>query len=162
VVEVEAQICMVLDFVVIPSPSAGLDPLRRGITSVRASTLGPVYAAFMILSFHCAHDLAQGLRDGHGESRDADPPMDASGWHASNGAARAREERERDRRAASWAVRKRGTEVPTRSASSGEGEMERGVTPPPPSPPCAISSWPRRATSLSTGPSIGEHRSKCL
>jgi hypothetical protein len=49
VVEVEARIRMVLDSVVILSPSAGHDPLRRGITSVRVSILGPIFAAFMVL-----------------------------------------------------------------------------------------------------------------
>jgi hypothetical protein len=88
--------------VVIPSPGAGPDPLRRGIASVRVSTLGPISAVFTILSFHNTRDLVQGLRDDRDELRDADPPVDASGWearHASNKAMRAREERERDRRA---------------------------------------------------------------
>jgi hypothetical protein len=55
-----------------------------------------------------------------------------------------------------------GVEVPTRSASSSEGEMERGVTPPPPSPRCVVSSQPRGVASLLTGPSISERRSKHL
>jgi hypothetical protein len=53
----------------------------------------------MILSFHCACDLAQGLRCGHGESRGTDPPVDASGQearHALNGAVHACEEIERE------------------------------------------------------------------
>jgi hypothetical protein len=69
---------------------------------VRVSTLGPISAVFTILSFHNTRDLVQGLRDDRDELRDADPPVDASGWearHASNKAMRAREERERDRRA---------------------------------------------------------------
>jgi hypothetical protein len=140
---VEARIRMVLDFVVIPSPGAGPDPLRRGITSVRVSTPGPISAAFTIPSFHHACDLAQGLRDGRDELRDAGLATDASGWevrHALNRAAMACEERERDRRAASEAARKHGTEVPSRSASSGEGEMEQGTTLPPPSLPRPVSS----------------------
>jgi hypothetical protein len=145
VVEVKARICKVLDSVVTLSPDAVPDPLQRGIASVRVSILGPIPVAFMILSFHCARDLVQGLGDGCNESRDADAPVDASGWevrHASNGAARACEERERDRCATSQAMRKRGTEVPTRSASSGEGEMERRVTPPSLSPSHVIYSQP--------------------
>jgi hypothetical protein len=55
--EAEAQIHKVLDSTVIPSHDAGPDPLRRGITSVMVSTLGPVSTAFMILSFHCARDF---------------------------------------------------------------------------------------------------------
>jgi hypothetical protein len=37
-------------------------------------------------------------------------------------------------------ARKHGTEVPSRSASSGEGEMEQGTTLPPPSLPRPVSS----------------------
>jgi hypothetical protein len=47
-----------------------------------------------------------------------------------------------------------GDGVPTRSPSSGEGEMEWGVTQPPSSPP--------RMTSSQTGPSIRERWSKHL
>jgi hypothetical protein len=54
----EASIYRVLDLRVIPTPSASPVPLRRGIASARISTLGPVSTAFVILSFHCAHDLA--------------------------------------------------------------------------------------------------------
>jgi hypothetical protein len=43
------------------------------------SGLGPVKAVFTILSFHYAHDLAQGLGGGRGEPRDADPPTDPAG-----------------------------------------------------------------------------------
>jgi hypothetical protein len=57
-VEVEARIRKVLDTGVIPSPGAGPNPLHRGITSVRVSTLGPVSMAFAILSLHRSHDLA--------------------------------------------------------------------------------------------------------
>jgi hypothetical protein len=39
--------------------------------------------------------------------------------------------RERDRRVSSWAVKKRETKVPTRSMSSGEGDMGWGATLPP-------------------------------
>jgi hypothetical protein len=55
--EVEAQIHKVLDLGVNLNSGANPVPLRRGITSVRVSTLGPVSSAFMILSFHCACDL---------------------------------------------------------------------------------------------------------
>jgi hypothetical protein len=56
--EVETGIHKVLDSVVILSPDVGPDPLQRGIASVRVSTIGPVSTAFVILFFHCAHDLA--------------------------------------------------------------------------------------------------------
>jgi hypothetical protein len=56
VVEVETRIPKVLDSSIILSPGFGPDPLRRGIASVRVSTLGPVSAVFTILSFYCTHD----------------------------------------------------------------------------------------------------------
>jgi hypothetical protein len=40
--------------------------------------LGPVLVAFMILSFHCTRDLAQGLGGGRGEPRDANSPEDTA------------------------------------------------------------------------------------
>jgi hypothetical protein len=55
--EVEIQICKVLDSAAIPPPGAGPNPLRRGITSIRVGTSGPVSAAFTILSLHCARDI---------------------------------------------------------------------------------------------------------
>jgi hypothetical protein len=66
VVEVEAWIHNVLDLVVnlnsgagtSPRPGPGPVPLRTGIACIRVSTLGPILASFMILSFHCTHDLA--------------------------------------------------------------------------------------------------------
>jgi hypothetical protein len=70
-----------------------------------------------------------------------------------------RRERERDRRATNRAVRKRGTEVPTRSASSGEGEIEcagGGEALPPVSPPCVALSLPQGMAPLLTGPSVDE------
>jgi hypothetical protein len=115
---------------------------------------------FMILSFLCTCDLVQGLGDGRGKSYDADPLVAASGWevrHASNGAVRAHDERERDRRAASRAVRKWGMEVPTRSPSSREGEMTGGGgDSASSSPPRVVSSQHQGVASLLTGPSIDE------
>jgi hypothetical protein len=66
-VEVEARIRKVLDFEVILTPGAGPILLQGGIASVRVSTLGPVAMAFVILSFHCAHDLVHGLGGGRDE-----------------------------------------------------------------------------------------------
>jgi hypothetical protein len=57
-VEVDAQIHKVLDLKVNPNPRVGPVSLWRGIASSRVSMLGPVLAAFMILSFHYAHGLA--------------------------------------------------------------------------------------------------------
>jgi hypothetical protein len=92
--------------------------------------------AFAILSFHYAHDLAQGLGGGRIELWDAEPHADAVGRearHAPNKDMRAHEER--DRRTASWAARKRGTEVPPdlRPLVRGGG-WNRGATLPPPVP----------------------------
>jgi hypothetical protein len=94
----ETQIHKVLDSTVVPPPGASPDPLRREIASVRVGTSGTVYAAFTILSLHCAHDIVQGLRDSRGDTRGTDFSMDAIGRatsHDSNGAARSCEERER-------------------------------------------------------------------
>jgi hypothetical protein len=68
-VEGEARIHKVLDLAVSLTLSAGPVPLRRGINSVRVSTLGPISTVFLILSFHCACDLVQGLGGGRGETR---------------------------------------------------------------------------------------------
>jgi hypothetical protein len=98
VVQVEARIRKVLDSAATPSPGTGPDPIRRGVASVRLSTLESIATDFMILSFHYAHDLVQGLVCGRNESRGTDLPMDASGQEArqaSNGVTRACEERER-------------------------------------------------------------------
>jgi hypothetical protein len=54
----------------------------------------------MTPSFHCAHNLAQGLRGGRVEPRDADSPLDAARWkvrHASSEETQVPEERERER-----------------------------------------------------------------
>jgi hypothetical protein len=136
--EVEAQIHMVLDLGVNPNSGADPVPLRRGISSVRVSTLGPASVAFIILSFHYAHNLAQSLRGGRGEPWDADLPSDAARRevrHPSSEEMRAREERERDRHAARRAKKRRGMEATPRSVSSSEGEVESGATLPPSSPP---------------------------
>jgi hypothetical protein len=68
-VEVKDRIHKVLDFTATPSPGT----LPR-----------PVSVTFVILHFHCACDLAQGLRCGGGESQGVDPPTDASRWEVSN------------------------------------------------------------------------------
>jgi hypothetical protein len=86
----------------------------------------------VILSFHCPRDLAQGIGGGRGESRDAHPLVDAAGQearHASSVDTQTRQERERDRHAASQAVKRWGTEVLPRSVSSSEGDMEWGGIP---------------------------------
>jgi hypothetical protein len=83
--------------------------------------------AFTILSFQCACDFAQGLEVGCGELRDTDPSVDASRWevsHASNGVTQMQEETEREGCVVYRAARKQGMGVPTRSTSSGDGEME--------------------------------------
>jgi hypothetical protein len=56
--EVDAWIHKVLDLGVSLNPRVGPVPLWRGIASARVSMLGPISTAFMILSFHDAHDFA--------------------------------------------------------------------------------------------------------
>jgi hypothetical protein len=131
VAKVEEWIHNVLDLGVNLNPGPGPVPPWRGIASVSVSTSGPILAAFVIISFHCAHNLAQGLGGGHGEPWDADSPMDAARWearHASSEETRSREDRERDRCAAGRAAKRHGMKACPRSASSDEGEVERGVT----------------------------------
>jgi hypothetical protein len=60
-VEVDAQIHKVLDLRVSPNHGANPAPLWRGVADAWVSTLGLILVVFAILSFHCAHDLAQGL-----------------------------------------------------------------------------------------------------
>jgi hypothetical protein len=55
---VDAWIHKVLDLGVSLNPRVGPVPLWRGIASARVSMLGPISTAFMILSFHDAHDFA--------------------------------------------------------------------------------------------------------
>jgi hypothetical protein len=69
--EVGPRIHKVLYLGVNPNSSAGPIPLRRGIASVRVSTLGLVLVAFVILSFHHSRDLVQGLGGSRYEPRDA-------------------------------------------------------------------------------------------
>jgi hypothetical protein len=102
--------------------------LQGGVASDRVSTLGPISVAFMILSFHCARDLMQGLGGGRSEPRDADPPEDAArreAKRASHGETWAQRERERTQRATGQVEKGHGVDTPPRSGSSDEGEEER-------------------------------------
>jgi hypothetical protein len=67
VADVNSRIHKVQDLGVNLNPRANPAPLHDGIASARFSTLGPIYEAYMILSFHCLRGLAQGLGGGHGE-----------------------------------------------------------------------------------------------
>jgi hypothetical protein len=60
-VEVNSQIHKVMDLGINPNPKASPAPLQEGVASARVSTIGPISTAYMILSFHCARGLAQGL-----------------------------------------------------------------------------------------------------
>jgi hypothetical protein len=75
--KVSAQIHKVLDLRVDPNLRVGPISLRRGAANTRVSTLIPISAVVTIMSFHCAHDLAQGLRGSHGELQDANLPEDS-------------------------------------------------------------------------------------
>jgi hypothetical protein len=163
--EMEARIHKVLDLRVNMNPGPGPVALWRGIASVRVGTLGPISTTFMIIFFHYARDLAQGLGGGCDKPWDADSPSDATMWearHASSEETRVHEERERDRCAAEWVAKRWGTEASPRSASSGEGEVERGATLPPlsPPPPRMTPSPHREVVPLQTGSTAGERRPK--
>jgi hypothetical protein len=58
VAEVDIRIHNVLDLGVNQNPEVDHVPLQGGVTNTRVNMLGPVSVAFVILSFHCAHDLA--------------------------------------------------------------------------------------------------------
>jgi hypothetical protein len=136
-VEVEARIRKVLDSTTTPSPGTVPDHLRRGVTSVRVST-------FVILSFHCPCDLAQGLGCGGSEPWGADPPMDASRWearHASNGVTWVCEERERERERLAYrqsGSKETGDEGPYWIRILQRGGDRMGVA----LPPCLCLVWP--------------------
>jgi hypothetical protein len=128
---VDARIHKVLDHVVNLTLRANPIPLWRGIASVRVSTLGPILAAFTILSFCCTRVLVQGLGGSHGEPWDTNLLMDAARWearHASDEETRAWgvRERERDRHATRRVVRGKGEEATPKSASFRKREVERG------------------------------------
>jgi hypothetical protein len=76
--EVDARIHKVVDLGSNPNHRVSPVPLRRGVTSARVSTLGPVSVAFKILSFHCTHDLALGLGGGCIKPQDANLPKDTA------------------------------------------------------------------------------------
>jgi hypothetical protein len=158
-VEVETQIHKVLDSAAVPLP--GADASRRGITSGRVGTSGPVSAALTSLSLQCARDIVQGLEDSHEDTQGTDISADAPGRatsRASNGATRSHEERKRNRRAAGRAVRKQWMGTLTKSASSSEGETDQGETWPPSPPPRASSSQSWGVGSRQARPLVGERR----
>jgi hypothetical protein len=99
---------------------------------VRVGILGPISAAYAILSFHYTRDLAQGLGGSRVKSRDADLPKDTVGREA-RPCGHVRIEREIGvPPIGSWKSR---GQKPSRFASSNEGEMEWVVTLSPLSPP---------------------------
>jgi transposase len=117
--EVDTQIHKVLDLRLNPNPQVGPAPLRRGVTSARVSTLGPISAAFAILSFHYTRDLVQGLGGSRGESQDANSLEDV----AEREVRRAFDEEK-------WAWRERERER-ERSVCHWSGGEEAGVETPP-------------------------------
>jgi hypothetical protein len=110
VAKVDIRICKILDLVVNPNPRVGPVPLWRGVASARVSTLIPISVAFVILSFHYAHDHAQGLRGSHDDSQDAISPEDATEREVRC----ASDEEKRTRRDRGWRP------PPPRSGPSGE------------------------------------------
>jgi hypothetical protein len=73
---------------------------------------------------------------------------------------RVRRKGEREWCATERAAKRQGMEDSPRSASSGEGEVERVVTLPPLSSPCMTPSPHREAVPLQTGSIAGERRPK--
>jgi hypothetical protein len=102
------------------------------VASAWFSMQGPVLVAFVILSFHCAHDLGQGLVGGCGEPWGADLHEDAENLEAkctSDEETLALRERERERSACHWwGSETAGGGDPHRFGSSDEGGVEREAT----------------------------------
>jgi hypothetical protein len=84
VVEIDFRIHKVFDLGVDPNPRAGPAPLQEGFANATVSTPGPALVAYVILSFHHARSLAQGLSGGRDELCDASLPGDAARWEAKN------------------------------------------------------------------------------
>jgi hypothetical protein len=62
--EVNSQVHKGLDLGVNLNPRVGPAPLQGGVANSSVSMLDAILAAFMILSFHCACDLALGPSGG--------------------------------------------------------------------------------------------------
>jgi hypothetical protein len=165
-VEEESQIHKVLDSTTVTPLGTGPEPLQRGIANVWVGTSGPVIAAFTILSLHwlvilcrvsgitmVTHGALISLRMPQGGQR-AMPLMGPHGHM--------KRERERDRCTTGRVARKWVTGTLTESVSSGEGEMDQGVTWPPSPPPRMSSSQSWGMGSRQAGPLVGECRSKCF
>jgi hypothetical protein len=60
-VKVNSRIHNVLDLGADLNPGASPAPLQEGVASVRVSMLGPASVAYVILYFHHARGLVQGL-----------------------------------------------------------------------------------------------------
>jgi hypothetical protein len=120
--------------------------------------IGPISMAFMILSFHCANNFAQGLRGDRCEPQDTDPPEDTARQEekcASNKEAWAQREGENSVCHQSGGERAGGGHLP-RSGSSDKGEMEREMTLPPTSSLCTTRSPLNDMVYQQVGATFGE------
>jgi hypothetical protein len=127
VVEINTQIHKILDHRANPNVVSGPVPLREGVASTMFHLLGSILIVYMILSFHCAHGLVQGLRGAHSEPRGVKLPKDV---------ARREANRAHNRWMRAWKVRKEaqsathraaivwGEGTPTESKPSDEEEEE--------------------------------------
>jgi hypothetical protein len=59
--EINTRIHKVLDLGANLNPGAGPAPLQEGVASTSVSMFRPISVSYMILSFHHAHNLKQGL-----------------------------------------------------------------------------------------------------
>jgi hypothetical protein len=94
--------------------------------------LGTISAAFAILSFHCAHDSAHGLRGDRAEPWDINLPTDTARWevrHASSEGTWTRGEGERDRCSARRAVKRQGAILSPLSPLRATASPHRDVVP---------------------------------
>jgi hypothetical protein len=107
VVEINTQIHKILDHRANPNVVSGPVPLREGVASTMFHLLGSILIVYMILSFHCAHGLVQGLRGAHSEPRGVKLPKDV---------ARREANRAHNRWMRAWKVRKEAQSATHRAA----------------------------------------------
>jgi hypothetical protein len=135
--EVDSQIHKVLDLGANLNPRVSPVPLQEGIVGSRVSTLGPILAAYEILSFHCAHSLAQGLGGGCSKLQEVDSPEDAARQEASHVFNEKVWAQRENKPGAPPDERRKGRGcTPHRSAPSSEGEEVGEITLPPLSSMC--------------------------
>jgi hypothetical protein len=159
--EVDARIHKVLDLGVSPDLRVRPVPLQRGIASARVSTLGPVSAAFVILSFTVLmilHRVLGVTAVSCGMPTHSRMPQSGR-QNMPLVSKRSRREREKGRSVCRWTGSKKAGGGDPPSGSFDEGGVERGWHCLP-SPLRATPSPHQDAVPLHMGATAGEHQLK--